>query len=243
MNTILSVTNLTKTFGGLLAVDNLSFDLAQGEILGFLGANGAGKTTTMRMLSGYIEPTSGDIGYLNTSISRDPLLIKKNLGYLPEGCPLYLDMSVIGFLTFIAQAHAVHSKQLPDRLHYVIDRLQLQKVAYHNIRTLSKGFKRRVGLAQAIIHDPKLLILDEPTDGLDPLQQDEVYKLLKELAKDKAIILSTHNLEEATLLSSRVLIIHMGKQVALDTPTAITQNVKKAQNFSEAFKSLVRHQE
>jgi ABC-2 type transport system ATP-binding protein len=213
--------NLTKNYDGLLAVDDLTFTVEPGEVLGFLGPNGAGKSTTMRMLAGFITPTSGTGSICGHDISTDPLAAKAALGYLPEGAPHYGEMSVGGFLNFIADLRSLEGANRKARLDYVIGRLQLEPVIAQTIETLSKGFKRRVGLAQAIVHDPKVLILDEPTDGLDPLQKHEVRTLISEIAREKTIVISTHILEEVDAVCTRAIIVARGKLVADDTPAGL----------------------
>ena len=213
--------NLTKNYDGLLAVDDLTFTVEPGEVLGFLGPNGAGKSTTMRMLAGFITPTSGTGSICGHDISADPLAAKAALGYLPEGAPHYGEMTVGGFLDFIADLRGLAGAHRKSRLDYVIGRLQLEPVIAQTIETLSKGFKRRVGLAQAIVHDPKVLILDEPTDGLDPLQKHEVRTLIGEIAREKTIVISTHILEEVDAVCTRAIIVARGKLVADDTPAGL----------------------
>jgi ABC-2 type transport system ATP-binding protein len=210
--------NLTKNYDGLLAVDDLTFQVEPGEVLGFLGPNGAGKSTTMRMLAGFIAPTSGTGSICGHDISTDSIAAKASLGYLPEGAPLYGEMTVGGLLDFVANLRGLEGAHRKSRLDYVIGRLQLEPVIAQTIETLSKGFKRRVGLAHAIVHDPKVLILDEPTDGLDPLQKHEVRTLIGEIAKEKTIVISTHILEEVDAVCTRAIIIARGKLVADDTP-------------------------
>src|SRR5215510_374995 len=213
--------NLTKHFDGLVAVDDLSFSVEPGEVLGFLGPNGAGKTTTMRMLAGFITPTSGSGSVAGHDVVAEPEAAKAALGYLPEGAPHYGEMTVGGFLDFIADLRGLEGERRKQRLDYVIGRLQLENVYEQTVETLSKGFKRRVGLAQAIVHDPKVLILDEPTDGLDPLQKHEVRSLIGEIAKEKTIVISTHILEEVDAVCTRAIIIARGKLVADDTPQGL----------------------
>ncbi|HEX6397046.1 MAG TPA: ABC transporter ATP-binding protein [Steroidobacteraceae bacterium] len=213
--------NLTKSYDGLLAVDDLSFSVEPGEVLGFLGPNGAGKSTTMRMLAGFITPTSGTGSICGHDVATDALAAKAVLGYLPEGAPNYGEMSVGSFLDFIADLRRLEGAHRKSRLDYVIGRLELEPVIAQTIETLSKGFKRRVGLAQAIIHDPKVLILDEPTDGLDPLQKHQVRTLIGEIAKEKTIVISTHILEEVDAVCTRAIIIAKGKLVADDTPAGL----------------------
>jgi ABC-2 type transport system ATP-binding protein len=213
--------NLVKNYDGLLAVDDLTFSVEPGEVLGFLGPNGAGKSTTMRMIAGFIAPTSGSASICGHDVSVDPLAAKAALGYLPEGAPHYGEMSVGGFLDFVADLRQLSGAHRKTRLDYVIQRLQLETVYEQTIETLSKGFKRRVGLAQAIVHDPKVLILDEPTDGLDPMQKHEVRTLIGEIAREKTIVISTHILEEVDAVCTRAIIIAHGKLVADDTPAGL----------------------
>ena len=213
--------NLTKNYNGLVAVENLSFSVEPGEVLGFLGPNGAGKTTTMRMIAGFVTPTAGSASICGHDIATAPLAAKTALGYLPEGAPTYGEMSVSGFLDFIADLRQLEGEHRKQRLDYVIGRLQLEPVLQQTIDTLSKGFKRRVGLAQAIVHDPKVLILDEPTDGLDPVQKHEVRTLITEIAREKTIVISTHILEEVDAVCTRAMIIARGKLVADDTPAGL----------------------
>jgi ABC-2 type transport system ATP-binding protein len=213
--------NLTKSYDGLLAVDDLTFSVEPGEVLGFLGPNGAGKSTTMRMLAGFITPTSGSGSICGHDVATDALAAKAVLGYLPEGAPHYGEMSVRAFLDFIADLRRLEGAHRKARLDYVIGRLELEPVIVQTIDTLSKGFKRRVGLAQAIIHDPKVLILDEPTDGLDPLQKHQVRTLIGEIAREKTIVISTHILEEVDAVCTRAIIVARGKLVADDTPAGL----------------------
>jgi ABC-2 type transport system ATP-binding protein len=213
--------NLTKNYDGLLAVDDLTFTVEPGEVLGFLGPNGAGKSTTMRMLAGFITPTSGTGSICGHDIATDALAAKAALGYLPEGAPHYGEMTVGAFLDFIADLRRLEGAHRTSRLDYVIGRLQLEPVIAQTIETLSKGFKRRVGLAQAIVHDPKVLILDEPTDGLDPLQKHEVRTLIGEIAREKTIVISTHILEEVDAVCTRAIIVARGRLVADDTPAGL----------------------
>src|SRR5688572_9196757 len=213
--------NLTKHYDGLVAVDDLSFSVEPGEVLGFLGPNGAGKSTTMRMIAGFITPTAGSASICGHDILAEPIAAKAALGYLPEGAPSYGEMSVTGFLDFIAEVRGLEGERRKTRLDYVIGRLQLEQVLEQSIDTLSKGFKRRVGLAQAILHDPKVLVLDEPTDGLDPIQKHEVRTLISEISAEKVIVISTHILEEVDAVCTRAIIIAHGKLVADDTPAGL----------------------
>jgi ABC-2 type transport system ATP-binding protein len=209
---------LSKHYDALTAVDEVSFEVHPGEVLGFLGPNGAGKTTTMRMLAGFIAPTSGTASICGHDIVTDTLAAKRAIGYLPEGAPLYGEMSVQSFLEFIADLRALSGDTRARRLEYSIARLQLASVLEQSIETLSKGFRRRVGLAQALLQDPPVLILDEPTDGLDPNQKHEVRTLINEMSRDKIIIISTHLLEEVDAVCTRAIIIARGRIVADDTP-------------------------
>lgn len=208
---MIKVQHLSRSFGDIRAVDDISFSVNEGEVLGFLGPNGAGKSTTMKMLTGFLSPSAGDCQIYGYSILHHALEAKRRIGYLPEGAPAYADMSVIDFLQFIADVRCIPKEQKNKRIEKIFDQLQLERVRYQSIETLSKGFKRRVGLAQAVLHDPKVLILDEPTDGLDPNQKHEVRALIRDMAKDKIIIISTHILEEVSALCSRTIIIHQGK--------------------------------
>jgi ABC-2 type transport system ATP-binding protein len=213
--------HLSKNFDGIQAVDDISFSVEPGEVLGFLGPNGAGKSTTMRMLAGFITPTAGSASICGHDVVQEPIAARSALGYLPEGAPHYAEMTVGAFLDFIADLRGLEGAHRKTRLDYVIEHLQLDGVFAQTIDTLSKGFKRRVGLAQAIVHDPKVLILDEPTDGLDPLQKHEVRTLIGEIAKEKTIIISTHILEEVDAVCTRAVIIARGRIVADDTPAGL----------------------
>src|SRR5579871_2681614 len=213
--------HLSKRYAALVAVDDVSFQVGPGEVLGFLGPNGAGKTTTMRMIAGFVAPTSGKASICGHDIETDPLAAKASLGYLPEGAPSYGEMTVRKFLEFIADLRRLEGTQRKARLDHVIERLQLSRVLDQTIETLSKGFRRRVGLAQAIVHDPPVLILDEPTDGLDPNQKHEVRTLINDMARDKIIVISTHILEEVDAVCTRAIIIARGKIIADDSPAKL----------------------
>lgn len=215
---MISVKNLTKEFGPMVAVNDLSFDVEEGQVLGFLGPNGAGKSTTMKMITGFLAPTSGSATICGFDIGRDTLKAQEQIGYLPEGAPCYEDMWPREFLSFIGQVRGLQGIDLKRRVDEVIEQLGLHSVLYQSIDTLSKGYKRRVGLAQAILHDPKVLILDEPTDGLDPNQKQQVRELIQNIAKDKIVIISTHILEEVSAVCSRAVIIAQGRIVADGTP-------------------------
>jgi ABC-2 type transport system ATP-binding protein len=212
---------LSKRYDTLTAVDDVSFEVHPGEVLGFLGPNGAGKTTTMRMLAGFISPTSGTASICGHDIETDTLAAERSIGYLPEGAPLYGEMTVRSFLEFIADLRALTGSTRASRLDYSIGRLQLTSVLEQTIETLSKGFRRRVGLAQALLQDPPVLILDEPTDGLDPNQKHEVRGLINEMSRGKIIIISTHLLEEVDAVCTRAIIIARGRIVADDTPQGL----------------------
>lgn len=215
---MIEVESLTKDFGLRRAVDKLSFTVKPGEVLGFLGPNGAGKSTTMKMITGFLTPTSGTARINGHDIQSDPVAAKREFGYLPEGAPGYADMRVIEFLEFAADLRQLHGEYRQQRLQQVVADVHLEGVLGQKIDTLSKGFRRRVGLAQAILHDPKVLILDEPTDGLDPNQKHEVRRLINSMSEDKIIIISTHILEEVDAICSRAMIISQGKLLADDTP-------------------------
>jgi len=212
---------LTKKYGPLTAVDNLSFKVQPGEVLGFLGPNGAGKTTTMRMFAGFVEPTAGDAEICGYSIGRQPTDAKRCLGYLPEGAPSYGEMTPRDFLRFVARIRGMGGPDLRTRLSDVVEQLHIGKVLDQTIDTLSKGFKRRVGIAQAILHDPPVLIMDEPTDGLDPNQKHEVRELIRSMSADKIIVISTHILEEVDAVCNRSIIIANGRIVADETPESL----------------------
>jgi ABC-2 type transport system ATP-binding protein len=218
---MITTKNLSKRYGDKLAVDDLTFSVAPGEVLGFLGANGAGKSTTMRMIAGFIAPTEGSVSVCGHDIEREPVAAKSSMGYLPEGAPSYGEMTVSEFLDFVADVRGLKGERRAQRRAVVIDRLGLGPVIEQVIETLSKGFRRRVGLAQALIHDPQVLILDEPTDGLDPNQKHEVRRLINELSKDKLVIVSTHILEEVHEVCTRAIIIANGRIVADETPAAL----------------------
>jgi ABC-2 type transport system ATP-binding protein len=221
METRVETKNLHKNFGPLTAVDDISFQVAQGEVLGFLGPNGAGKSTTMKMITGFLTPTAGTVTVAGYDIVQKPLEVKRRIGYLPEGAPAYPDMTPNNYLDFIAQIRGFRGKKKRQQIADTVTRVNLENVLHQPIDTLSKGFKRRVGLAQAILHDPEVLILDEPTDGLDPNQKHEVRTLIKNMATEKVIILSTHILEEVHAVCTRAIIIANGKIVADGTPVEL----------------------
>ncbi len=211
---MIQVENLTKYYGGLCAVDQINLDIQKGEILGLLGPNGAGKTTTLRMLTGFLRPSSGTVNILNYKIEENPLEIKKILGYLPESAPLYHDMLVYDYLDYVADIREIEKGRKLDRIHQLADLCGINEVMHKPVNQLSKGYKQRVGLAHAMINDPDILILDEPTSGLDPNQIVEIRQIIKQIGKEKTIILSTHILSEAEATCDRVVIINRGKIVA-----------------------------
>ncbi len=214
MDVLVEAHRLRKTFGSITAVDEISLKVAKGEVLGFLGPNGAGKSTTMKMLAGFLDPDSGWARICGKSVADQPKEAKATIGYLPEGAPAYGDMAVGTFLKFIAEIRGFKGGDLRDRIAASIARTGLHEVVDQRIETLSKGFKRRVGLAQAILHEPAVLIMDEPTDGLDPNQKHHVRSLIADMAKDKAIIVSTHILEEVEAVCTRAVVIDRGRIVA-----------------------------
>jgi ABC-2 type transport system ATP-binding protein len=220
---MIKVENLVKTFGPKRAVDGVSFSLERGEVLGFLGPNGAGKSTTMRMVTGFIPPTEGKVTVGGHDMTEDPIPAKRLIGYLPENAPAYTDMTVGGFLNFCAEIRGMSGEAKKKAVHRVVDMCFLESVFHQSVDTLSKGYKHRTCFAQSIIHDPDILILDEPTDGLDPNQKQEVRSLIKRMGEKKAIIFSTHILEEVDAVCSRVMIIDRGKVVANGTPLELRQ--------------------
>mgnify|MGYP001163549127 FL=1 len=238
MSVLIEVEKLTKSFGPFIAVDDISFTLKRGEVLGFLGPNGAGKTTTMRMITGFLSPTKGKILVCGNDVAENPIEIKEKIGYVPEGAPLYGEMTVINFLKFIADVRKIPKNKIDSAIHNAIKKLGLELVLYQQVETLSKGYKRRVGLSQAIIHDPDVLILDEPTDGLDPNQKHEVRKLIKEMASTKAIIISTHILEEVDAVCTRAMIIANGRMVVDKTPKDLLLGAPRGASLDDVFRSL-----
>ena len=232
---MLSVIDISKNFGDFTAINKLSFEVNVGDVMGFLGPNGAGKTTSMRVITGYLKSDSGNVIINNKDIEIDPIYTKSMIGYLPEGVPLYLDFSPYLYLDYVCQVRNI--KNSKAAIKRVINNLQLEEVKDVPIETLSKGFKRRVGIAQALIHNPKLLILDEPTDGLDPLQKFEVRKLIKKLSKTKAIIISTHILDEVPEVCNKCLIINDGQKVFEGTPSQLKKKIGKS--LDEKFRKLV----
>ena len=215
---MIKVENLTKIFGTKRAVDGISFSVERGEVLGFLGPNGAGKSTTMRMLTGFFPPTSGKVTVGGFDMVENPLPAKKLIGYLPENAPAYTDMTVHGFLNFAAEIRGLHGDAKKSAVSRVVELCFLNSVLHQNVDTLSKGYRHRTCFAQSIIHDPDILVLDEPTDGLDPNQKHEIRQLIRRMGEKKAIIFSTHILEEVDAVCTRAMIIDRGKVVANGTP-------------------------
>ncbi len=215
---MITIDNLKKTFGRFTAVDGITFSVGPGEVLGFLGPNGAGKSTTMKMISGFIKPTSGAVSVCGHDVLRDPVAAKRMLGYLPEGAPAYGEMTPARFLDFIADIRGLKGDDKAVRIQHVVAQLALESVMHQSIDTLSKGFRRRVGIAQAILHDPAVLILDEPTDGLDPNQKHQVRELIRSLSEEKIVIISTHILEEVTAVCTRAIVIAGGRVLADASP-------------------------
>ena len=234
---MLELQNLKKTFEDHVAVAGLSFSLQKGEVLGFLGQNGAGKSTTMRMIAGVLEPESGDAIINGHSITSARRAAQSQVGYLPEGAPLYRDMTPLTFLRFMADAHDLRRSERKNAVDRVIADARIGNVTGKQIASLSKGYRRRVGLAAALIHDPPVLLLDEPTDGLDPIQKRAVRALIARMAPEKAILISTHTLEEVPAMCSRVVVIDKGRIVADETPAALAES--KPGGLEEAFIDLV----
>ena len=218
---LIEVDRLSKRFGTFVAVDDVSFDVRRGEVVGFLGPNGAGKSTTMKMLAGFVPPSAGTARVNGADVVDHPVAARRGLGFLPEGAPTYPEMTVSGFLAFTGRVRGFRGGGLADRVAAAMRLTALEGVRLQPIETLSKGFKRRVGLAQALLHDPPVLVLDEPTDGLDPNQKREVRDLLVRMAPSKAILISTHLLEEVSAVCTRAVVIARGRVVADDTPAGL----------------------
>jgi ABC-2 type transport system ATP-binding protein len=234
---LIEIDGLTKRFGAFIAVDAVSFQVRRGEVLGFLGPNGAGKSTTMRMLAAFMTPTAGTARIQGHDVQTDSVAARRVLGFLPEGAPTYPEMSVEGFLRFCARVRGFSGSELTDRLDHALRLTTLQGVRLQPVETLSKGFKRRVGLAQALLHDPPVLVLDEPTDGLDPNQKHEVRGLIEQMAPHKAIVISTHILEEVDAVCSRAIVIAGGRIVADGTPAEL-QGQHPSGRLEEVFRML-----
>lgn len=233
----IEVKSLDKRFGPIHAVRGITFSVRKGEVLGFLGPNGAGKSTTMKMITGFLEPTAGSISVCGYDILEDPITVKEKIGYLPEGAPLYGEMTVISFLDFIADVRGYKGEEKKKRIEDVIKKINLESVRYQTLETLSKGFKRRVGVAHSLLHDPEILIMDEPTDGLDPNQKHEVRTLIREMAPEKATIISTHILEEVEAVCTRAIIIAAG-QLLFDGTPAELQARSETGRLDDVFREI-----
>jgi ABC-2 type transport system ATP-binding protein len=239
VSALIEIDGLTKRFGGFTAVDGVSFTVARGEVLGFLGPNGAGKSTTMKMLASFVTPSAGTARICGHDVQADSVASRSALGYLPEGAPTYPEMSVTGFLRFVARARGYRGREAEWRVAAAIDLTTLGSVWLQPIETLSKGFKRRVGLAQALLHDPPVLVLDEPTDGLDPNQKHEVRALIARMASEKAIVISTHILEEVDAVCTRAIIIADGRIVADATPGELERRHPSGK-LDDVFRDITR---
>ena len=235
---MISVMNLRRRFGPIVAADDISFDVGKGEVLGFLGPNGAGKSTTMRMLACFMAPDSGTATVCGYDILRDPIKVRKSVGYLAENAPAYGEMDVGSFLNFICDARKIQGRARKEAIDHITRLCSIESVYRQSIETLSKGYQRRVGLAQALIHDPDVLILDEPTDGLDPNQKHEVRQLINKMASEKCIVISTHILEEVEAVCTRTIIIAKGKILVDDTPEALKE--KYQCSLDEAFRMITK---
>ncbi|MCR9062970.1 MAG: ATP-binding cassette domain-containing protein [Cytophagales bacterium] len=237
----ISIHNLTKVYGSQKAIDSLSFDIPKGQIVGFLGPNGAGKSTTMKILTGYLEATSGTASVNGFDVQKEDMQAKNSIGYLPEHNPLYLEMYVKEFLEFAGSLYKMKGAALKNRVAEIIEQVGLSRESHKKIGQLSKGYRQRVGLAQALIHDPEVLILDEPTTGLDPNQLAEIRALIKEVGKDKTVILSTHIMQEVESICERAIIINLGKIVA---DKSIKELKSAGQSMEEVFRELTgKHNE
>ena len=234
---MIEVENLSKHFGKIRAVDGVSFHLEKGEVLGLLGPNGAGKSTTMKMICGFLRPTSGDSRINGKSVLQTPIEVKRMVGYLPENAPLYDDLMVEEFLVYVAKLRGMTKSEIGKRLELAMGMCSVSEVRNQKIETLSKGYKRRVGLAQALIHDPEVLILDEPTDGLDPNQKFEVRNLINDLSKDKCIIVSTHILEELEAVCTRALIISKGRKCFDGRPADLKEKSSQGR-IDDVFRAM-----
>jgi ABC-2 type transport system ATP-binding protein len=235
----IEIEGLTKRFGRLTAVDGVTFKVNKGEVLGFLGPNGAGKSTTMRMLAGFVTPTSGRAWIQGHDVQDDAIAARRVLGFLPEGAPTYPEMTVLGFLNFVARVRGYAGSEAADHVARAIELTTLASVRLQTVETLSKGFKRRVGLAQALLHDPPVLVLDEPTDGLDPNQKHEVRTLITKMAPEKAIVISTHILEEVDAVCTRAIIIAAGRIVADGTPAELEKR-NPSGKLDDVFRDLTQ---
>ncbi len=235
---MIEVKELRRSFGPVVAVDGISFEVGKGQVLGLLGSNGAGKTTAMRMITCYIRPDSGTAIVCGHDIRKDPIGVRRSLGYLAENSPAYPEMTVGGFLNFICDVRRIKGRDRRKALDRVVPMCSIDSVYHQTIETLSKGYKRRVGLAQALIHDPEVLILDEPTDGLDPNQKHDVRQLITGMGKDKCIIISTHILEEVEAICSRTIIVAKGKVLVDSTPKQLREQYKAS--LDEIFRTVTK---
>lgn len=237
MQPAIEVKNLDRYFGSIHAVRDISFSINPGEVLGFLGPNGAGKSTTMKMITGFLEPSSGTVRVNGHNVVDEPLKVKSVIGYLPEGAPSYGEMRVRDFLLFVAEIRGLSGSNRGNRVDEIIKKINLDGVVNQTIETLSKGYKRRVGVAQSILHDPEILIMDEPTDGLDPNQKHEVRKLIKDMSTNKAIVISTHILEEVDAVCTRAIIIAKGKLLFDGTPEEL-RSKSSNNDIDDAFRNI-----
>jgi len=236
---MIKIENLSKTFGAKRAVDGISFEVGKGEVLGFLGPNGAGKSTTMRMITGFIPPSAGSVSVCGLDVQENPIEVKRRIGYLPEAAPSYTEMSVLSFLKFSAEMRGLRGEGRRSAIRRVVELCHLESVLGQPIDTLSKGFRHRTCLAQALVHDPEVLILDEPTDGLDPNQKHEVRTLIRRMGETKAIIFSTHILEEVEAACTRAIIIDRGRIVANGTPAELKARAPSGR-LEDFFRSITR---
>ena len=239
---MLEISGMTKNFGDFCAVNNVSFKAQSGEILGLLGPNGAGKTTTMRMITGLLRPTRGDALICGHSINSNRLKAQKNFGYAPENAPLYEEMYVREFLNFVGNMREIPREEMDQRVDDIVSMCSLQDFEFQKIETISKGQKRRVSLAQGLIHDPNVLILDEPTDGLDPNQKHDMRQLIKELAKKKCILISTHILEEVSEVCDKCIIIGQGEKLFEGTPDQLKSKSNKGR-MQDVFRAITTNQD
>ena len=239
---MIEVKDLYKSFGRIQAVNGVSFNVEKGDVLGFLGPNGAGKTTTMRMITGFLPPSSGSINVCGHDVAKDPVAVKTQIGYLPENAPAYDSMTVINFLRFAAEIRGYHGKKRDTVVSTAIEQCKLDSVRHQSIATLSKGYKQRACFAQAIIHNPPILIMDEPTDGLDPNQKHLVRTMIREMAAEKAIIISTHILEEVDAVCTKAIIINKGSIVANGTPDELKSR-SPSKRLDEVFRKLTLGEE
>lgn len=242
MTSTIEVKNLTKDFGNIKAINNVSFKANEGEIIALLGPNGAGKSTLMNMISGFLAPSSGDIYILDKNIKNNSLFAKENIGFLPEGSPIYPDLSVKSFLNYMAELRGFYGKEKKDIIAKASSIANIENVMTQKVETLSKGYLRRVGFAQSILSNPPILMLDEPTDGLDPNQKQHIRELINVMGKNKTILISTHLLEEAETICNRIILINKG-QIMADGALSKILSLSKTSNLAEAFHSLTTGEE